>query len=362
MIADLAAGGVLSGVRREIERNAFRARNGIKYISGGQWAPVDPTPSDDIWRQGKATVRRYRAERPSRLGPPVIAFMGLVSRAYLLDFVKGNSFVQRLMDAGFAAYVLDWGEPGEQDAGNTLETYVERYLPRAIEAVRRDSGADDVNVIGYCMGGCLALMSLAAQPALPVRNLVMLATPVDFRHMGPIIDALRNGRIDVDTMIDQTGNVPGRAIENFFKIRKPTADLVQYANLWEHLWNDEYMKGYQAMSRWVREQPAIAGAAARQIVRDWLKENAFCNDSLRLNGRRISLADIRVPALAVIATRDEIVPEAAAAPIAGLLTGTHVETLRLDAGHASLTTGRTAAKVTLPRIIEWLADHSEEIT
>jgi polyhydroxyalkanoate synthase len=357
-----ATGGILSDLRREIERNAFRARNGIKYISGGQWAPVDPTPSDDIWRQGKATLRRYRRETAPRFGPPVIAFMGLVSRAYLFDFVKGSSFAQRLMDAGFETYVLDWGDPDEEDAGNTLETYIESYLPRAIEAARRDSDAHDVNLIGYCMGGCLALMGLAAQPSLPVRNLVTLATPVDFRHMGPLVDALRNGRIDVETMIDETGTVPGRTIENFFKIRKPTADLVQYANLWEHLWNDEYLKGYQAMSRWICEQPAVAGAAARQVVHDWLKEDAFCNDLLRLNGRHISLADIHAPTLAVIATRDEIVPEAAAAPIVDLLTGTHVETLRLDAGHVSLTTGRTAATVTLPRIIEWLADHSEETT
>jgi polyhydroxyalkanoate synthase len=288
--------------------------------------------------------------------------MGLVSRAYLLDFMEGNSFVARLLDAGFETYVLDWGEPDEADAGNTLETYVENYLPRAIDAVRQNSGSDDVSIIGYCMGGCLALMGLAGQPHLPVRNLVTLATPLDFRHMGPLVDALREGRLDVEDMLDETGNLPGRMIESFFKIRKPTADLVQYANLWEHLWNDEYVRGYQAMGRWIRDQVPVAGGAARQVVGDWMKANAFCTDSLRLNGRQISLGDIRVPTLAVIATRDEIVPDAAATPVVDLLTGTRVETLRLDAGHASLTTGRAAAKVTLPRIIEWLTDHSEEVT
>jgi polyhydroxyalkanoate synthase subunit PhaC len=358
---ELAVGDVLSDVRREIERNAFRARNGIKYVAGAQWAPVGPTPSDDVWQQGKATLRRYRRETPARLGPPVVAFLGLVSRAHVLDLWKGNSFVGRLMDAGFETFVLDWGEPDEEDAGNTIETYVSRYLPRALDAAMRETGSDDVNVIGYCMGGDLALIGLAGRPDLPLRNLVTMATPVDFRHMGPLADALREGRIDVDSVIDETGNVPPDVIENFFKIRKPTADLVQYANLWQNLWNDDYLEGYQAMGRWVREHVPLAGAAARQVTEQWLRDNAFYNDTLRLDGRRISLADIHTPTLVVIATRDDIVFEPAAAPLVDLLSGAPVETLRLDAGHASLTTGRTAAKITVPQIVQWLADHSEEL-
>jgi polyhydroxyalkanoate synthase subunit PhaC len=359
---DLAVGDILSGVRREIERNAFRARNGIKYVTGGQWAPVDPTPSDTVWRRGKARLRRYRRVAPVRLGPPVIAFLGLVSRAYVLDLWKGNSFVQRLMDAGFDTFVLDWGEPDEEDAGNTLETYVSGHLPRAIEAVIDEASSDKVNVIGYCMGGNLALMGLAGRSDLPVQNLVIMATPIDFSHMGPLAEAMRDGRISIDSVIDQTGNVPVNVIEIFFRIRKPTADLVQYANLWENLWSDEYMQGYQAMGRWLDEQIPMPGAAARQIVDHWLRENAFLHDTLRINGTPVSLSDIQTPTLAVIATRDEIVPELAATPIVEVLDSRRLETLRLDAGHTSLTTGRTAAKVTVPTIIDWLARHSEEVT
>jgi polyhydroxyalkanoate synthase subunit PhaC len=359
---DLAAGDVFAGVKREVERAQFRARNGIKYLTGGEWAPPDPTPSDTVWQQGKAELRRYRRDGPARVGPPVVAFIGLVSRTYILDLWKGNSFVQRLMDAGFEALVLDWGVPDEGDAPNTLETYLQGQLPRAIEAAAEATSSNEINMLGYCMGGNLALVGLAAQPELPVRNLVVMATPVDFRHMGPLAEALRDGRIDTDSLIDETGNLPAALVDRFFRIRKPTADLVQYANLWENLWNDDYMQGYQAMNRWVSEHVPIPGAAARQLVDSWLRDNAFCNDTLRLGGRQLSLGDIHTPTLAVIAMRDDIVLERAAVPVADLLTGTRVEVLRLDAGHASLTTGRTAAKVTVPQIIEWLTAHSEELT
>lgn len=357
---ELPVGDVLVMVRREIERSALRARNGIKYVSGGEWAPVGPTPSDVVWQEGKARLRRYRRQSPPRIGPPVLAFLGMVGRAHVFDLWKGNSIAQLLMDAGFDVFVLDWGEPGEEDAVNTLETYLQGYLPRAIKAVQRESGAHEVSVIGYCMGGNLALHALAAQPHLAARNLVVMATPVDFRHLGPLIDALAEGRIDLDSVLDRSGNVPGALVRQSFKSRKPTGDLVNYVNLWQHLWNDEYMEGYQAIGRWLQDHVPVPGALFKQVVPQWICDNGFVNDSLRLGGRKVSLGSIRIPTLAVIAERDDIVPEAATAPIVDALTGTDVELMRLDAGHASLTSGRKAVKVLLPQVLDWLARHSEE--
>src|SRR5438105_15175574 len=110
-------------MRREIERNAVRLRNGIRYAVGSEWAPVSPTPKDTVWAQGKAELWRYRSESV-RFAPPVLLFIGLVSRSWILDLHPSNSFVARLRDAGFDVYVLDWGVPDASDAANTVETYV----------------------------------------------------------------------------------------------------------------------------------------------------------------------------------------------------------------------------------------------
>lgn len=359
---DLAVGDVLESVRREVERTALRARNGIKYVRGGEWAPLAPTPSETVWREGKVELRRYRRASPAPLGPPVLCFLGLVGRSYVFDLWKDNSIVKLLMDAGFDAFVLDWGEPDEDDAVNTLETYLHGFLPRAIKAVLGETGASEVSVIGYCMGGNLALHALAAQPDLPVRNLIMMATPVDFRHLGPLIDALALGRIDPRSVLDDTGNVPGALVRQSFKLRKPTGDLVNYANLWQHLWRDDYMEGYQAIGRWLADHIPVPGELFLQVAEQWLRDNGFVNDTLRLGGRPARMGAIEIPTLAVIAERDDIVPEAATAPIVDILTGTKAELMRLDAGHAGLTSGRKAVKVLLPQVFDWLARHSEERT
>ena len=348
----------VASVLNEVERNLVRARNGVRYIGGTEWTQVGATPKDTVWQQGKARLWRYRSGHIAH-GPPVLVFIGLVSRSFILDLQAGNSFVERLRDAGFDVFLLDWGVPDAADAANTIETYVSDYLPRAVRALLQETGATDVTMFGYCMGGNFALLAAAAG-RLPIRNLITIATPVAMSELGVLADALRTGKLAPETLIDTTGNVPGQVLRTFFRVRKPTNDLVQYGQLWENLWNDDYVAGHQAMGRWIREQPPMPGAAFRQIVEDWLRRDAFRAGGLRLRGRRVDLKGINVPMLSVVAMRDEIVPPPAALPIVSLVPNAEFELLKLDAGHVGLAASRKAAKVTIPAIVRWLKEHSDE--
>jgi polyhydroxyalkanoate synthase len=91
-----------------------------------------------------------------------------------------------------------------------------------------------------------------------------------------------------------------------------------------------------------------------------VRDNGFVCDGVRLDGDPVHLSDIRLPLLTVIAERDHIVPEPVAARLPELVGSQDNELLRLDAGHVGLVVGRTAAKVTIPRIIEFLSARSEK--
>ena len=341
---------LLAGIRKEIERNVVRTRNGIKWVAGTQFAPKHPTPSDVVWSDGKAELRRYRRDSPPRLQPPVVAFLGLVGQSYVFDLYKGGSIVEMLMDWGFDAYVMDWGVPDELDAGNTLELYLQHYLPRALESACEASGTDEVNILAYCMGGCMMMQGLAGQAPLPVRAMVTLASPFDWRHLGATTDLIREGKITPEDVLDDTGNIPGPLISQSFKRLKPTADFVNYANLWQNLWNDKYVEGHEAIGRFLTTHGPLPGAVFRQVVDQWTLDNAFMNDSLRLGGRHASLDNVRCPVLAVIAEKDDITPLESATPIVDILRNAEVQTLQVDAGHVSLFAGRQAVK---PEFRSW---------
>ena len=352
------ASGIVRRLVRESERTAIRARNGLRYATGTEWAPVRPTPSDVVWSQSTATLHRYRSGQV-RFREPVVLFIGLVSRSYILDLHRSNSVIRRLRDAGFDVYLLDWGTPGPADAQNTLETYVQRYLPRALKAALRISGAERGSIVGYCMGGNLALLGLGSQD-LPVSSLVTMAMPVDFTQLPGLAGAVRELGPDPDRLVDWTGNVPPQYLSAFFRVRKPTADIPNVARLWENLWNDDFVEAHQAMARWAREHVPFPGAAFRQVSEQWLRGNGFMENRLRLAGRRVDLRRVTCPTLSIIATRDDLVPPEASRPVGDLIGAREFELLELEAGHAGLTTSRKAATTTMPTLIEWLARHNTE--
>lgn len=150
-------------------------------------------------------------------------------------------------------------------------------------------------------------------------------------------------------------------IRESFKRRKPTGDIANYANLWQHLWDDRYVEGYQAINRFLGDHIPLPRGAAEQILGQWLRENAFVNDTLRFNGRRVTLADIHTPVLGVIAQRDDIASEESTSVLAEILPNAEVELMKIDTGHVSLFAGRQAVKVVMPRVFDWIANHSEEI-
>jgi polyhydroxyalkanoate synthase subunit PhaC len=331
-----------------IERQVLRARNGFAYLAGTNRPPIAQTPKDTVWRRDKAQLWRYRHEEgePVRVAPPILIVHSLVSRSYVLDLMPNNSMIRYLLGEGFDVFLLDWGVADPAEAANTLEDYVDDYIPEAIEATLREAGADEVNVIGYCFGGVLTLLLAAGHPELPIRSLVTLATPADYSKMGFMSQMFASGRLDPDDVIDETGLVSARRMDDGFQSLKPTDQLVQQVNLFQNLWNDEFVAGFLAMNQWARDQVPFPGAAFRQTVQVLIRDNALMHGVIPFGRGEVRLADITVPYLNVFAEQDGIVPSAASEPITGLVGSV---------------AGRQAAKVARPQIADWIRAHSDEV-
>ena len=349
----------LEEIQREMERNALRLQNGLKLAMGTPFARVGPTPKTTVWSRGKVELWRYDTSGV-RYRPPVLLVPSVVSRNYVFDLHRGNSFVERLLEHGFAVYLVEWGIAGRDESGSTLETYIDDLLPELTQAACEDAGSEDVTMLGYCFAGMLTLLYVAGHPEAPVRNLVTLAPPVDYGPSEGMTKLFAPGRLEPEDVLDEDGNVPGDVVREAFAMRKPTSDLITYANLWENLWKDDYVEGHQAMAQFIREQVPLPGALLRQIVDKLIRGNDLAGGTLELSGRTVSLADVKCPLLVVMAERDELVPIESTHALRKFM-GPNMEELCLPAGHVGLITGRKASTVTIPHILGWMADHSQSL-
>ncbi|MFN7634110.1 MAG: alpha/beta fold hydrolase, partial [Acetobacteraceae bacterium] len=129
-------------------------------------------PPPTAWAEGGTRILDYGGE-----GPAVLFVPSLVNRAEVLDLMPDASLLRWLAGNGAHPLLLDWGWPGEAERSFTLTDYVAGRLERALAAL-----PGPVVLVGYCMGGLLALAAALRHPGR-IRALGLLATPWDF-HAG----------------------------------------------------------------------------------------------------------------------------------------------------------------------------------
>jgi polyhydroxyalkanoate synthase len=302
-----------------------------------------------------ARLLRYSPAPESYSDPKAVFIIhGLVGRAEIWDLLPSGSFVEELTSAGTTVYLLDFGVPTTRDATNTLETYCLRLIPGAFRAVQQDWTTGHLFVVGYCFGGVLALLWAASKSPAGVTGLVLMATPVDFREIGSLVESIRPKQVDLQRLLDETGNVPPGIIRRSMRMLRPTENVVNYVNLLEKLWDDEYVKSYQIIGRWAKDALPFPGRTFIQCVDQLVRKNALLTGSALLGGKMVSLADIKIPTQVLIATRDHIVPPTASLPAMSLLGGP-VELVEIHAGHVALLMGRSAKTQTVPHLTSWMS-------
>ena len=341
-----------------LERQILRTRNGLAYLAGANHPAMGQTPRDLVWKRDKARLWRYRSDE-RRFRPPVLIVHSLVSKSYILDLLPNTSMIRYLLGEGFDMFLLDWVPPDPADAENTLATSVDEYLPAAIEALLEESGDEELTLIGYCFGGVLTLLLGAARPDLPIRSMMAMATPCDYREMGFMSNMFREHRLNPDDVIDENGLVPAQALDEGFQSLKPTEYVTQRVNFFQNLWNDEFVEGFLAIAFWARDQVPFPGGVFRQTVERLIRRNALLEGVIPHGRAEVRLADIRCPFLNAYAAQDTITPAASSVPLTGLVGSDDARELRLESGHIGFVAGRQAAKVARPQIREWLAAQSD---
>jgi len=358
MTATAAPGGVLDRLRRDVERNAVRARNGLVHLAGVGRAEVGASPKEVVWQRDKVRLYRYVSDRRT-VSPPLLLIMSLVSKPYVLDLRPGNSFVQALLDRGFDVYMLDWGTPDAAEAGNTFETYCDEYIPFACAAALRNSQAAEIHIFGYCFGGVLSLIFAAGHPEIPLRSVSLMATPIDFSVMSGMVQLLRDPRTDVGALLDDTGNVPSATMLRGVSMTKVTGDLSSYASLLASLDNSEYVAAHEAMHGWAHDHIPFPGACFRQMV-DWIVRDNRLAENRMVTGRgALDFTSIACPVMNAVGTADHIVPIESNRPVLDIVP--HVDDLLFEAGHVGLLLGRRAHGVSIPGMIDWIQSHSEVV-
>ncbi|MEJ8855123.1 alpha/beta fold hydrolase [Variovorax robiniae] len=354
--ASPAAAGLPQQIHTQVERAIQRGLKGLDYL--GSPAPaVGTTPKTVLHRRGTLTLQHYHPTAAEVYRMPILIVMATSNKAFMLDLAPGRSLIEFLLGRGYDVYVMDWNAPSKRESGLRLEDYTLDFIPDCLRRVQQHAGVDDVTLIGYCMGGVLSTIYAALHADGPVKNLVGLATPIDFSKIG-FKDVMDRRYFDVDKLVDSVGLIPPKFIETGFELLRPAGRMANAVRLWDNMWNDEYVQSYRLMERWGAETLPMAGEYFRQLTKELFWKNGLCESTLSVGGRPVRLDAIRASLLSVVAAHDHLVPPECARPLVDRIGSSDKQELVLPGGHVSLVAGPNAVKRLWPRLDQWLESRS----
>lgn len=311
---------------------------------------VRPEPEYDVlWQRGSATLFDLAPDRTDGLA--VLCVPSLINRSTILDLYPQASFVQHLKSQGFRPLLLDWGTPGEDELDFTTADYITGYAIPALQALR-EAHDGPIALVGYCMGGIFTV-AMAQLAALFVDALVLLATPWDFSAEDtPRVLLEPASQLMFRQWMATQNPVAPLVIQTIFHLINPWRVQEKYSRY--PFLSEAEKTHFLAVEQWVNEGVPMPRRVAEECLIDWPQGNILATHQWKVGRRWIEPASIACPTLAVIPTKDAIVPIGVARPLADAIP--RCDVIMPETGHVSMVVGKNARTQLWLPVSKWLGE------
>ncbi len=283
----------------QTDETAFRVGENVATAKG-----------EVVYRNRLIEIIHYAPTRKTMREIPMLIFPPWINKFYVLDLQPENSMIRWLLSKRINTFVVSWRSADAETRNFKWDDYVEQGVLTALDVVTRESGARDVNTIGYCIGGTLltsALGHMARTGDTRIRSATFFASQSDFQNAGELKVFTTDDACDyLDTVIeDNDGIMPGSMMGETFNWLRPT-DLV-----WRYV-VDNYMLGKSPkpfdLLYWNADQTNIPGPTHKTYLKQLYNQNELARGVFKVLGQPVSMADIKIPVFVQASRSDHICP------------------------------------------------------
>jgi polyhydroxyalkanoate synthase subunit PhaC len=313
-----------------------RALAGLRlYQDAPRAAPRTPMPAIASVRGG--ALRDYGGGAPD--APPVVFVPSLINPPNILDLGEDRSLLRWLACRGHRPLLVDWGWEVEQRRTLSVAGHVEEILLPLID------GLDAPPVlVGYCLGGTMAIAAAARGRA---RAVATLAAPWRFAAYPDAARALlaslwQQGRPTAERL----GLFPMELLQSAFWSLDPARTIAKFERFAGLAAESEEARGFVALEDWANDGPPIGEAAARELFEGFFAEDRPGAGNWMVAGAPVDPEALPCPVLNVVSTTDRIVPASSVAPGG--------ERRDLALGHVGMVVGGRAPNLLWEPLSDWL--------
>ena len=307
-------------------------------------------------------LRCYDVKKSRKARVPIILVPPLMMSADVFDVSKKISAVDYLTGQGFSVWLVDFGEPADQEGG--LHRDMSDHVVAVNDAIDfvYSQQRKPVHLAGYCQGGIFCYLAVAYRKSKNVGSVISFAAPVNlYKNFLPGVSDEVTLKV-LETIGEAVPKgilpsaIPGWASKNLFRMLAPVKQLQSWISLLKMLDDkDAILKGEDQRSFMSDGFVAWPGPAMLEFMRQMLLGNRMVSGGCVVEGRTVSLTDITCPMLAVIGGNDTIARPRSVRGIVEAAPNSDLYQLWLPrAGHLGVLVGGSAMKNTWPTVTNWL--------
>ncbi|MEX3009183.1 PHA/PHB synthase family protein [Hoeflea sp. TYP-13] len=267
------------------------------------------TPGKVVSQSDICQVIQYAPATDKVLKRPLLICPPWINKFYILDLNPQKSFIKWAVEQGHTVFVISWVNPDERHAKKDWGAYAREGIGFALDTIEKVTGEDEVNAIGYCVGGTLlaATLALFAQEGdNRVASATFFTTQVDFVNAGDLMVFADEENIDsIEENMKEHGYLDGSKMATAFNMLR-ASELI-----WPYVVNN-YLKGKEPMPfdllYWNSDATRMPAANHSYYLRNCYLENNLSHDRMVLGGKKVTLKDVKIPVYNLAAREDHIAP------------------------------------------------------
>jgi polyhydroxyalkanoate synthase len=264
---------------------------------------------------------------------PVLIVPAWIMKYYILDLTPQNSLVKYLNDQGFTVFMISWKNPGYEDRELGMEDYRKLGVMAALEEVGKVVPDQKVHAVGYCLGGTLLSIAAAAMTRDRddrIATLSFLAAQTDFEEAGELTLFVVASQIAfLEDMMREQGYLDVHQMAGAFQMLHSN-DLI-----WSRVIHD-YLMGERTpmndLMAWNADGTRMPAKMHSEYLRQLFLKNDLAEGRFKIDGRPITLTDVRTQLFAVGTETDHVAPWRSVFKF-HLLTDTDVTFVLTNGGH-----------------------------
>lgn len=280
---------------------------GVEHFIPGKQVAI--TKGKVIYSNHLIELIQFEPQTKKVYKEPVLLIPAWIMKYYILDLLPHNSLVNWLTQQGHTVFIISWRNPSSEDRNLGLDDYYRLGAMSAIDAVSKAVPRAKIHLLGYCLGGTLAMITAAAMAQNKdqrLKSLTLLAAQGDFTEAGELLLFITKSEVSfLKNMMWEQGYLDTKQMAGSFQM------LRSYDLIWSKMVQD-YMHGKQrgmiALLAWNADATRMPYKMHSEYLEQLFLNNDFAEGRFSVEGNHIVAQNIHIPAFVVSTEKDHVAP------------------------------------------------------